>query len=453
MLPLMDTTKHDAVVIQLQLPFNRIYLQENLSLAPNPRKLKDKWLCDNKAEKMLMNSLLVQFKKWGSFERFRKDQYQKVFSNLLAYLLAAHNQSAQLIYSRDTTGRNRKIIKAVDFLTDLNLITSVIPKANELGVESWITPNIELINLLNHYKTRIVFDPNKPSIEIRDKDKRVLPIPERKQARLTYERLEKQTRAFNELWLNHSVTLDNKLMIPFCQRKFNDSLELGGRFYGDFQRLPGKERLKLKIDSIPVVELDYKSQHLAILYSLEGLQIEYDPDPYIIEGFERETVKAITLKLINVKNIADMKRAITLSANPENKAKYQAYKQRRLIHDLRRAHGLTSSPPFKAQWIDSFIENIPEGTCPERFLESFSERHRAIYHHIGSENIGLKLQALDSRIMALVLSACVAENIPALPVHDSLIVRETDKAKTRLIMQTAYKEITGKHCKIDQKKD
>jgi hypothetical protein len=433
----------------MELPFNRIVLDKTLSLAPNPRKVKNYWQCNSKAENLLVESLLIQFKTSAYCQRLNRRTYTPIFSSILANLLNAHYQKTQVIYSRDTQGDNKQWIKAWDFLVELRLVHTVIAPKREAEVQSWSSPLPELINLLNKYKARIVFDANKPSIEVRDKDKNVLPIPERKQTRLKYNKLEQATKEHNEVWLSHSATLDNAYLVPFSVRKFNNSLEHGGRFYNDIQRLPSKERAKIKIDSIATVELDYKSQHLAILYAWEGLELK--GDPYLVEGYERDTIKAITLRAVNIESLSSLKSAITLSANPINKIKYKAYKQTRLIHDLRRAKGLKSEAPPKPKWVKSFIENIPSETNAENLLRAFSERHSAIYKHIGSECIGVRLQAIDSEIMALVLDTLTADNTPALPIHDSILIRQTDKAKARLVMQTAFKEVTGQHCIIDQK--
>jgi hypothetical protein len=141
--------------------------------------------------------------------------------------------------------------------------------------------------------------------------------------------------------------------------------------------------------------------------------------------------------------ISSLRRSISLSANPQNKEKYRTYKDARAIHDLRRAKGLACKAPFKPKWIKAFIEGIPSDTIADDLVYDFLEKHSVIKAHIGSPNIGLKLQAVDSEIMALVLDNLRLENIPALPVHDSIIVIRKHKQKARAVMAQSFEQITG----------
>ena len=76
-------------------------------------------------------------------------------------------------------------------------------------------------------------------------------------------------------------------------------------------------------------------------------------------------------------------------------------------------------------------------------MAAFLEKHRAIKAHIGSPKVGVRLQAVDSEIMALVLRRLRLENIPALPIHDSVRIQKIHRLKARSIMMECFKEITG----------
>jgi len=160
-------------------------------------------------------------------------------------------------------------------------------------------------------------------------------------------------------------------------------------------------------------------------------------------GYDRATVKAITLRALNIRDLSDLKKAITTSANPKNVIKYKAYKDKRAIHDLLRSKGLASKPPYKAKWIESFIENIPSSTIANDLVAAFLEKHRAIKDYIGSPKVGVRLQAVDSEIMALVLDTLRLENIPALPIHDSVRIQKIHRLKARSVMVESFNEITG----------
>ena len=440
-----------AMDYQIQLPFNRIELDKTLSLAPNPKRVNGYWATQSYVGNDLVDSMANQFNKSSHFsgKRFRRGTYKPIISTILANLLNAHTHKLQVVYSRSTAD-GRAWLNVWDFLVDLQLVNTVIGGRNELGVQSWCVALPELVALLEADKSRIIFDHHKASIEVRDADKNVLPVSQHRSTKLKYNRLERATRAVNELWQTHTVTLDKKSIVPFVQRKFNGTLELGGRFYGAFQQIPSKDRARLKIDKADTIELDYSSIHLAILYAWEDMPLNY-LEAYAIEGYERDTIKAITLRALNTKDLSALQGAITRSAKPKNKATFKTYKNSRAIHDLLRSKGLASKPPYKPKWLDTFIEGIPDGTIAVNLVNAFLEKHSVIKAHIGSPNIGLKLQAVDSEIMALVLDNLRLENIPALPVHDSIIVIRKHKIKARAVMAQSFEKITGFPAQIKAK--
>jgi hypothetical protein len=440
---------------QMELPFTRVELDKTLTLAPNPKRVNGFWVTQTNSSNEAVEFMAEHFKRSPFFsgKRFRKSTYIPIISTVLANLLNAYNHRLQIIYSRDDHSGNRPWIHFWDFLSHLNLISTVIAGKNEKGVQSWCVALPELVELLKPAtSTKIIFDRHQPSIEVRDKDKNVLPVSKNRAAIIKYNRLERDTRAFNEYWEYHTVTLDGKNVVPIVKRKFNDTLEMGGRFYGGFQQLSSKDRARLIIDDLGTAEMDYSSIHLAILYAWVGVQIKYKV-AYTLEDYEwptdmtedecRKIIKLITLRALNIKNLSGLKTAITTSTKPKNLIKYKAYKDSRAIHDMRRAKGLASKAPFKAKWIDTFIEGIPSSTIANDLVAAFLEKHSAIKAYIGSPKLGVRLQAVDSEIMALVLHRLRLENIPALPVHDSVRIQKKHKIRARDVMAECFKEITG----------
>jgi hypothetical protein len=59
-------------------------------------------------------------------------------------------------------------------------------------------------------------------------------------------------------------------------RAFNNgSFDQGGRFYGPWwQRVPSERRKFITINWLPTRELDYSNLHPAMLYAMEGIQLE-----------------------------------------------------------------------------------------------------------------------------------------------------------------------------------
>ena len=430
---------------QMELPLTRVYLDKTLTFAPNPKRVNSFWNTQQNSTNELVEDIANMFKNSHFFggKRFRKKTYLPIISTILANLLNADNHRLQIIYSRNDTSGNRPWIHFWDFLSHLNLISTVIAGKNEKGVQSWCVALPELIELLKPAtSTKIIFDRHQPSIEVRDNEKNVLPVSKNQATRLKYNRYEKATRAFNEYWQHRIVTLDGKDVVPYVKRVFNGTLEHGGRFYGGFQQLPSNVRARLIIDDLKTCEIDYSSIHMAILYAWEGIQVQYGT-VYEMEGYDRDVVKAVTLRALNINNLADLKRAISTSASPQNKIKYRAYKDARAVYEFERSKGFTSKAPKKALWIDTFIEGIPSDTIADDLLNAFLEKHSAVKAHIGSPKVGVRLQAVDSEIMALILHRLQLENIPALPIHDSVRIPKIHRLKARSVMMECFKEITG----------
>ena len=88
-----------------------------------------------------------------------------------------------------------------------------------------------------------------------------------------------------------------------------------------------------------------------------------------------------------------------------------------------------------------FIENIPEDANGGDYLRLILDRHEPIAHHFGTKNIGLRLQNMDSELMALILDKL--QGVPCLPVHDSIRCRVSDMDKVEQAMIDAFKELFG----------
>jgi hypothetical protein len=79
---------------------------------------------------------------------------------------------------------------------------------------------------------------------------------------------------------------------------FNGEDGKAGRLYGHFvQQLPADVRLCLRINQQPVLEADYRSMQLALLYAEAGLPIP-DGDPYDIDGMDRDLAKTVLTRSV-----------------------------------------------------------------------------------------------------------------------------------------------------------
>ena len=151
-------------------------------------------------------------------------------------------------------------------------------------------------------------------------------------------------------------------------RQFKDWDGNGGRLYGHWvQSLPKWVRDTLTIDGKPVVELDYASMQLRLLYHLAGVCT-----PNVDDLYQMDVMTA---------NREDMKRVLTLSVG--NATREDTLKS--LRYDLH--------------------QQSRTSTSAERLYDQFWASHIAVCpHSYGSDQaVATKLQNLDSQIALRVL--------------------------------------------------
>lgn len=188
----------------------------------------------------------------------------------------------------------------------------------------------------------------------------------------------------------------------------NGSIELGGRFYGTWWvGVPSALRSTIMINGNPTVELDYSAMHLHLLYGLEGLSYHElfgaDDDPYSLPDYEHIPRAAIKIVFL-----------VALNANTPTRA-------------------------YKGVWSKlrkSRLSKALGDTSPRELIAALAGRHSKIAHHLLS-GIGLKNMNLDSQIAEYVLGTLMDQGIPALGIHDSFIVEQSQCENLRTIMNEA----------------
>jgi hypothetical protein len=172
-------------------------------------------------------------------------------------------------------------------------------------------------------------------------------------------------------------------------RIFNRTFFRGGRMYasgGAWQTMAKADRLKIRIDEEPVVEVDYSTLHPALLYAEVG---QYVPaDTYVIEGWPRNLTKMALNTLINAPNSHSARLAI---AHAEPMAE------------------VAELGPQKA------LE------AASRLIADIKQRHGPIarFFHSGK---GIELQRRDSDMAVKVMLIMRRGGIGVLPIHDSFLV-------------------------------
>ena len=205
------------------------------------------------------------------------------------------------------------------------------------------------------------------------------------------------------------------------KRIFNQSLGGGGRIYNQMQNFKnklegGRElRSEMLIDNKPAVEIDYAAMHPSLIYSQNDIQIE--EDPYKIDGIPRDICKYLFQLLINCKSVLGAKQTATKSLKKDYKS------------------------PAPDKVIQYYEANRKVSTGSD--IETILKHHQIIAHEFDKDQAG-SLLYLDSEIMISNMKKLIAQDIPFLDVHDSIVAPKENEETLKNIMISSYKEIMGK---------
>ncbi|PKN09758.1 MAG: hypothetical protein CVU73_02115 [Deltaproteobacteria bacterium HGW-Deltaproteobacteria-8] len=191
---------------------------------------------------------------------------------------------------------------------------------------------------------------------------------------------------------------DRRLRRVFTQGRFDS----GGRLFGGFWQPLGKEarRKGLMINGEDVVELDYGQMNPRILYGLCGVEPP-EGDAYAIPGFQhhRSGVKKImNAMLFATKRLVRMPKGVR-----------KAFEERHRVEEV---------------------------------MVAIEATHPAITSCFFT-GIGHEAQFTESQVLVDVLLTLRDLGIPALPVHDSVIVGKSNQDKVREVMLSCFLKGTG----------
>ena len=405
---------------------------------------------------------MFELEEFVSRQRFSTTKYRAILSMLLANLYNSANRKSQLLYSRTGSNGNKIFLEVIDYLDYARLCLNVIGRGNEYqGNSSWLLTSKKLYHEIQEAQASVGLKKNAVMVKLKSRKKKqsrkymvngkekketyyskgkCIPIKTGyKPKALLLKRLSKAVNLYNEMWHRHELTLDRMPLVAFVSRIFTADICLGGRYYGDIQTMRKTERMMLKIDGEETVEPDFKALHLCMLYARRGVQLDpINNDPYKIDGFDRPTVKLAMLSFINSEHIKAFKRNITKSGNPEIKELYHKYQADNKTFVLRSSQGFPAKEPFESPSIRGFIEGMPDGINGGELVASLLKTHHEIKDDFGTKDIGLKLQFSDSEIMSKILTTLSNENIPVIPVHDSVRCKKTDLDRVIEVMHESY---------------
>jgi hypothetical protein len=220
-----------------------------------------------------------------------------------------------------------------------------------------------------------------------------------------------------------SVREQNRFFVKL-QAIYKHNFELGGRLYalcrngkGNYQGFSSNyngeadkiDRKSIKINGLATCEVDYKCLHINLAYNLCNKQ--FSGDAYDIDGYNRKTVKRALLIMLNSKSY---NKAIKTVMFYDSLEYYEA-------KDL---------------------------------IDAIMHKHEPLKQLLFSNNthcFGLELQNIDSMIMRDVLIKLKNLNIPALPVHDSVICPHSYRRVVEKIMTAVYKLYMGYDITVETK--
>ncbi|MER9490162.1 hypothetical protein NKI50_30165 [Mesorhizobium sp. M0563] len=173
-----------------------------------------------------------------------------------------------------------------------------------------------------------------------------------------------------------------------------------GRLYGGFwMSLPKTQRHLIRINGEEVADLDFTAMFPQLAY-LEAGAVLPRGDPYGgIEGLPRAAAKMGLSALLCRRGA-----------------------MRRLPSGVREAAG--------------------KGWNAERLSQALAERHPAIASMFGT-GLGLRLMFTESRILLVALRTLMEQGVPALPMHDGIMVPRSRSDQATTAMVDASQGIAG----------
>lgn len=327
-------------------------------------------------------------------------------------------------------------------------------------VSSLLIVNPNFIEWCNGYtdETKLIkvedclLEPVVSSIEIRvrtnpkNKKEYIVVKPEPKD-NFFYAQAKRFVDGYNEVISERIVEVDGR-RVPelFFRRIFTGDMEHGARFYdrGEIQGKNKTIRSTIYIDGSPTVERDFSALHYSLCAEKEGLDLK-GKDPYdfpfecTLHKDEIEVWKQrynIEHKYDPVRNLKKIAMLTMFNANDRVSASKAIYKKIRddfgcKDKSLRRFVGIKKVDVNKL--IDTIIDNNSEVS---KYFNS---------------GIGLHLQFLDSNMIEHCISRFLEIDEVCLPVHDSLIVKESLSDFAEEVMREAYLKVMGSNvnCRIN----
>lgn len=243
---------------------------------------------------------------------------------------------------------------------------------------------------------------------------------------VTFQRLTQEVRDANDFITGFTV---DRCTLPRWRRPFGPSWLLGGRWTalgssGVYQGMSKLERAAITIGGSPTVEVDISASHLSIMHGLLGLPLP-EGDLYAIPGVPREVAKQwVTATLGKGSPVAQRWPAKAAARQPDLRA-YPASEVGAAV--------ITRYPfmaaPAKGVAVAAGLLDMADLGLPGRLLP-----HR--------------LMGIEAAAMSEAMASLRGRGVPALPVHDSLIVLAGDVSSAVEALQGAFEALAGVRVRV-----
>lgn len=330
-------------------------------------------------------------------------------------LVEAHKVGKAISYSRSRAYYDsrqchplltyRRVRSAVDGLEQSGFIDHFKQIPGVRGRQSSMRANADLLEAMQgilDVRPNLPLELPRYGIVMRDGDGRPLAIPSTREVA----RMNKKVSTINEGLVSIDARQDGGPQLASAVvRIFNCDWERGGRFYcqgASHQNLRKEARQRIKIDGEGVVELDYATLHPAMLYAEAGAPLP--DDCYDLKGWTRPLVKRAFLILINTRSERQARQTI-------------AHKSPISELDLTEQQALSMAA---------------------KLIAEIKDAHRPIVRAFHSD-AGARLMKRDSDLAQHVMLALHKRGVVTLPMHDSFLVRRSQRAELELAMlEAAY---------------
>jgi len=210
-------------------------------------------------------------------------------------------------------------------------------------------------------------------------------------------------------WAWHEEDFKVDLGDRFLRRIFNGSPDLGGRLYGGFwQGLKNVARLdSILFGDDRAVSLDFGQMAVRSAYSEVGVPPP-DGDLYEVPGLER-----------------------------------YRYGVKRVLN------ALLAAPQLPQRFPAGSRGDIPKHVSFNFVLDAIKSKHAPIVPLFGT-GVSLRLMYLESEVLVAILLRLRELGTVALPIHDCLLVGESNRTIAKETMETVFKGMLGSTPTIDE---